>query len=111
MGMGGLLWLLVLGGLFFVMMRYGCGAHVSHGGHGGHGSHGGHGPGSGAAELSGGVDPVCGMHVDSGAGYALVHLGRPWRFCSRRCLDAFEREPARFTSATAAPSAHQGGAA
>lgn len=33
-------WLLLWGGLFFVLMRYGCGAHMM-GGHGGHGGHGG----------------------------------------------------------------------
>ena len=34
--MSGLLSFLLFGALFFVMMRFGCGAHVSHGGHGGH---------------------------------------------------------------------------
>ena len=34
-------WLLLWGGLFYLMMRYGCGAHMM-GGHGGH-NHGGHG--------------------------------------------------------------------
>ncbi|MEL0586400.1 MAG: hypothetical protein AAES65_16140 [Candidatus Thiodiazotropha sp. (ex. Lucinoma kazani)] len=32
--MEGLLSFLIFGGLFFLMMRYGCGAHVIHGGHG-----------------------------------------------------------------------------
>lgn len=36
-----LAWLLLWGGLFFVMMRYGYGAHMMGGR--GHGSHGGHG--------------------------------------------------------------------
>ncbi len=40
-GIKSLLWILVWGGLFFLMMRYGCGSHIM-GGHG-HGSHGGHG--------------------------------------------------------------------
>ncbi len=38
-------WLLLWGGLFLVMMRYGCGAHVT----GGHGPHAGHGGGAPAA--------------------------------------------------------------
>lgn len=29
--MEGLLWFLIFGGLFYVMMRYGCGAHMVHG--------------------------------------------------------------------------------
>jgi len=36
----GLLWLLLFGVLFFVMMRYGCGAHIAHRSHGGHPSEG-----------------------------------------------------------------------
>jgi len=37
--MGGLFWFLLFAGLFYFMMRFGCGAHVVHGGHGGHGGH------------------------------------------------------------------------
>ena len=53
-----LLWLLVWDGLFYFMMRRGCGTHMM-GGHDGHGrgSHGGAGPGG---EVK---DPVCGMNV------------------------------------------------
>lgn len=36
--MDGLLTLLLFAGIFFFMMRWGCGAHAAHG-HGGHGSH------------------------------------------------------------------------
>ena len=50
----GLLWFLLFGGLFYFMMRYGCGAHMVHG----HGEHTGHGIGEG-----GHTDPVCGMTV------------------------------------------------
>ena len=32
--MDGLLSLLLFAGLFFLMMRFGCGAHMAHGGHG-----------------------------------------------------------------------------
>ena len=39
--MGLLLYLLLFGGLFLLMMRFGCGAHVM--GHGQHGQHGQHG--------------------------------------------------------------------
>jgi hypothetical protein len=32
--MGGILWLLVFAVFFYLMMRFGCGAHMVHGGHG-----------------------------------------------------------------------------
>lgn len=84
--MEGLLSFLIVGGLFFLMMRYGCGAHMMHGGHGGHKEHG-----SVPGEQH--VDPVCGMTVDVNSGYGKMHEGRLYRFCSRNCLDKFEANP------------------
>lgn len=83
--MRGLVWLLVYGGFFYLMMRYGCGAHMVHG-HVGH-SAAGEGPGR---------DPVCGITVEAGQGYTKNHEGRLVRFCSRSCLDKFEGEPQRY---------------
>ncbi len=83
-------WLLVWGGLFYVMMRYGCGAHMM----GGHGKHGG--PGGSDGER----DPVCGMSVVPGkAAGASVHAGRTYYFCSASCRDKFEKEPAKYAAA------------
>ena len=87
--MEGLLSLLLFAAVFFVMMRYGCGAHMMHGGHAKH-SHG-----TGADK-----DPVCGMQVTPDHGYSKVHNGHVFRFCSRSCLDKFEREPDRYLSLT-----------
>jgi xanthine dehydrogenase accessory factor len=43
------------------------------------------------------IDPVCGMTVDvADARYRATHDGRTVYFCSASCLEAFEREPARF---------------
>ncbi|HEX7248523.1 MAG TPA: XdhC family protein [Actinomycetota bacterium] len=43
------------------------------------------------------IDPVCGMTVDvADARYRTTHDGRTVYFCSAPCLEAFEREPARF---------------
>lgn len=93
--MEGLLSLLLVGGLFFLMMRFGCGAHVMHGGHGHN-----HVPNDKAdAQDPDHRDPVCGMRVDPNAGYGKVHEGRLYRFCSRACLDQFEAEPARYAAA------------
>jgi YHS domain-containing protein len=87
--MEGLLSLLLFAAVFFVMMRFGCGAHMMHGGHGKHS----HGTGSGK-------DPVCGMQVAPDHGYSKVHDGDVFRFCSRSCLDKFEREPDSYLSST-----------
>lgn len=39
--MEGLVSLLIFVAVFYLMMRFGCGAHMVHGGHGKHGQHGG----------------------------------------------------------------------
>lgn len=79
--------LLFWGLLFFVMMRFGCGAHMM----GGHGRHGGHGAGSGNK------DPVCGMDVDpEKAAGASVHGGKTYYFCSTSCRDQFEQAPEKY---------------
>lgn len=90
--MEGLFSLLAFAGLFFLMMRFGCGSHISHGGSGHrHGDHAGHGAADG-----GDVDPVCGMQVPSDSGYTKVHQGTLYRFCSKNCLDKFETNPAQY---------------
>ena len=106
--MAGLLWLLLWAGLFVVMMRFGCGAHMAHGNRGGQVGHDAHTgnrqPDAGAADLArvDEVDPVCGMPVPSDTGYVKPFQGRMLRFCSRRCLDTFEAAPERYL-------AHAGG--
>ena len=89
--MEGFLSLLLFAGVFFLMMRFGCGAHMTHGGHG----HGGK-VAPGETEH---LEPVCGMSVDPNAGYGKMHEGSLYRFCSRACLDQFEAEPARYIDA------------
>ncbi len=105
--MDGLLWFLIIGGLFYVMMRYGCGAHRVHG-HGAHEVHkrdgGPAGNGSGGSEQ---IDPVCGMTVAADQGYGKMHGGTLYRFCSRSCLDKFEAEPDAYLKPA---SARMGGA-
>lgn len=96
--MDGWVTFLLFAGFFYLMMRFGCGAHAVHGGHGGHGGgghegHGGHGDQEASAK-----DPVCGMGVEPGQGYSKIHEGREVRFCSRNCLDKFDKEPQRYLS-------------
>ena len=102
--MDGLLSLLLFAVFFYVMMRFGCGAHMIHG-HGGHGQRdqhqGGHGERTtdGAApRASTAIDPVCGMEVPADKGYAKVHDGREYRLCSRACLDKFEARPQQYAA-------------
>lgn len=46
------------------------------------------------------IDPVCGMKVDAdNTGYRSVHEDRTFYFCARSCLDAFEKEPGKYTEA------------
>ncbi len=93
--MNGLLSLLFVAVFFYLMMRFGCGAHMVHGSHAGHDheGRGGRGLEEGAAK-----DPVCGMLVQPGLGYSKNHEGRMLHFCSRQCLDKFEAEPRLYLS-------------
>ncbi len=87
--MDGLLTLLIFGGLFYLMMRFGCGAHRVHG----HGEQGAQGTGGKH------VDPVCGMEVEVDKGYGKMYEGTLYRFCSRSCLDKFDADPDRYLGA------------
>jgi YHS domain-containing protein len=86
--MDGLLTFLIFAALIYLMMRYGCGAHMVHGHHGG--------CGSGDSDEDKHVDPVCNETVPPDEGYGKMHHGRLYRFCSRQCLEAFDAEPGRF---------------
>lgn len=99
-------WLLLWGGLFFLMMRYGCGAHMTgRHGHGSHG-HGGHGSG-GDSDFR---DPVCGMTVTAhGAAAASVRAGHTYYFCSVSCRDKFEQTPDKYLAAPAQEEQPHGG--
>ena len=76
---------LLFAGLFYLMMRFGCGAHMMHGHHG-----------TDKEDTSKHIDPVCGKKIPPHEGYGKMHQGDLYRFCSRECLDAFDREPGRY---------------
>ena len=90
--MEGLLSLLVFAVLFYVMMRFGCGAHMMHG----HKGAQGHGGESDVPKMH--VDPVCSKEVAVDQGYGKMYQGELYRFCSRDCLDRFESDPEQFVS-------------
>lgn len=78
--------LLVWGGFFYLMMRYGCGAHMM----------GGHGKRDAGDPIK---DPVCGMNVETKkATAATVYQGNTYYFCSTTCRDKFEQAPEKFAS-------------
>ena len=87
-----LLSFLLFAALFYLMMRYGCGAHMVHGRHGKHEGHGGGGPEESHK------DPVCGMAVGPGQGYSKNYQGRELHFCSKQCLDKFDSQPERYVA-------------
>jgi len=90
--MEGLFTLLLFAVLFFVMMRYGCGAHMMH-----HGKqHGSTHHDTPPNRHRNDTDPVCGMKVDPDQAYSKTVDGTTWWFCSRSCLDSFEAEPSRY---------------
>ena len=107
--MEGLLTLLLFAVLFFVMMRFGCGAHMMHG-HG-HGHSGSRQQDKHDDRPQEQVDPVCGMAVDVDQGYGKMHEGTLYRFCSRDCLDKFEASPEQYvTTHLTHEHHHEGGA-
>jgi YHS domain-containing protein len=71
--------LLLFAGFFYLMMRFGCGAHMIHGHH-----------------SNESVDPVCGMKVSDDKGYSKVYQGIKYRFCSRNCLLKFDDTPEHY---------------
>ncbi|MBI4294290.1 MAG: YHS domain-containing protein [Betaproteobacteria bacterium] len=95
---------LLWGGVIFLMMRYGCGAHMM-GRHRGHGS-----CGKDRAAPDGNVrDPVCGMSVNpENAAAATVRGGTTHYFCSVSCRDKFEQLP-ELIADESTPGGHQHG--
>ncbi len=79
--MEGLGTFLIFAVLFYLMMRYGCGAHMIHG----H-SHA-------SKKDTKHIDPVCNMEVEAEQGYGKMYQETLYRFCSRNCLDKFDTDP------------------
>ena len=78
-------WLLALGGLLYVMMRYGC-AHAMR-----WGKRDSARPGEKEAGPMR-TDPICGMQVDSRAAAAsATYKGKRYYFCSIACRDDFRQ--------------------
>lgn len=111
--MEGILPLLLWGGLFFLMMRFGCGSHLFGGGHGrGKADAHDHGaPGATSAKRNQQLvwtapetdtDPVCGKEVHTAGAKSTVHEGWVYYFCSRECRELFEAAPRLYLKGDAA---------
>ena len=82
--MEGLFSLLLYAGLFYFLMRFGCGAHMAHGHH------------KKKAVSVPTIDPVCGTEVDEEQGYGKLQNGHLYRFCSKDCLNEFDTDPDKY---------------
>ncbi len=93
--MDALIYFALWAGLIFLMMRFGCGAHVMGHGHGGARKEG---PSQQTGEIrwvppETDIDPVCGMTVKTDKAKPSVHDGMVYYFCSRECRERFEAAP------------------
>jgi YHS domain-containing protein len=92
--------------IIFLMMRFGCGAHVMghRHGHGGVGNQNDSRAGSrDTGELrwtppTRDIDPVCGKSVATDGAKPSVFGGDVYYFCSRDCREVFEAAPDIYTS-------------
>lgn len=105
--MNTLFYFLIWGVLIFLMMRFGCGAHVMGHGHGerkhGDANHPQNDDSEGLRWVppAKDVDPVCGKTVDTERSKSSVHDGRVYYFCSRDCREVFEAAPAQHVGSDA----------
>ena len=98
--MEALLYFAFWAGLIFLMMRFGCGAHIMGHGHGHSRRESGK---DGNPELrwvppAKDIDPVCGRTVATDTAKSSVHAGNVYYFCSRECREAFEAAPDLHTA-------------
>ncbi len=99
--MEALLYFVFWGAFIFLMMRFGCGAHVM-----GHGRKHGQTEESPKTETSElrwvppetDTDPVCGKVVSTNEARATVHAGTVYYLCSRECREVFEIAPELYVS-------------
>ena len=84
--MEGLGSLLLFAVLFYFLMRFGCGSHMTHG----------HSRSDGADKEAKHIDPVCDTEVETEQGYGKMYQGSLYRFCSKNCLDKFDADPDHY---------------
>lgn len=109
--MEALIYFVLWAGLIYLMMRVGCGAHIT--GHD-HGQHGRSRQGSGSAPEDirwvppeRDTDPVCGKTVRPDQAKPSVYDGKVYYFCSRECRERFEAAPDLYVGPGASPPTKQ----
>ncbi len=104
-----LLYFALWAGIIFLMMRFGCGAHLmGHGrGHGPNQAQGGNAGTAGAEPrriaLTKDVDPVCGNTASIDKSKPSFFDGYVYYFCSRECREAFEAAPETYVGGIQTP--------
>ena len=103
---------LIIGVIFFLMMRGGCGGHVM--GHGHHRHRDQTGPlgppGNETLNIPAQVrDPVCGMTIASATAKTSMHRRAIYYFCSDQCRGTFEAAPESYVTGSLPPSEQQHG--
>ncbi len=98
--------LCISGRSFFVMMRFGCGAHVMGRGHHHPASNSNHNSATGPPSLPPGeaVDPVCGKNGQTSTAKTVACHGVIYYFCSQKCRETFEAAPASYAKPVIAGS-------
>ena len=97
--MEAVVYFLLWAGLIFLMIRYGCGAHVMGHGHKHETSSAAQRAPSSDSRLAlsqEDIDPVCGMKVDPTQAKPSLFAGRAYYFCSASCREKFEANPQAF---------------
>ena len=94
--MEALVYFIIWAAAIFVMMRFGCGAHVME--HGRKHRQTEESPKTESSELrwvapETDTDPVCGKVVSTNKARATVHAGNVYYLCSRECREVFEIAP------------------
>jgi YHS domain-containing protein len=92
-----LFFFIIWGGIIFLMMRFGCGAHIMGHRHGKAQAQNEHGKGEDPevrwVPPKKDTDPVCGKTVATDKAKPSVHDGNVYYFCSRECREVFEAAP------------------
>lgn len=109
--MEALVYFAVWAGFIFLMMRFGCGAHILGHGHGRHGATNGD-DGRESETLrwvppETDIDPVCGKTIHTDKAKPSVHDGMVYYLCSRECREQFEAAPALYVGSRADEQAGQ----
>jgi YHS domain-containing protein len=97
-----ILWIIIIGGLLFWMMRRSGYRRMGHGGRGSHHSgggqkeHSGYEQGSARASSPLVLDHVCGLFVDPQASLSSRYRWQTYYFCSVACKENFDKEPLEY---------------